>query len=273
MRIGLITCRELPEPDPDEDLLLAALRSAGVHASLVAWDGGGEPADFDLCCLRSCWNYHRRPDAFLDWVAATARETRLVNPEPVVRWNLHKRYLAELEARGTPIVPTAFLARGERASLAATAAARGWTDVVVKPAISAGSFRTRRFGDPADAAAQRFLDELVRSHDAMVQPTFEGEERAVVWIAGELTHAVAKSPRFAGEEERVSGALPVAADEADLAARVLALAPPGLLYARIDTMRTSAGALHLSELELIEPSLFLLQSPAALDRFVAALRG
>jgi len=30
----------------------------------------------------------------------------------VLRWNLHKGYLRELEAAGVPIVPTVFLERG-----------------------------------------------------------------------------------------------------------------------------------------------------------------
>ena len=45
----------------------------------------------------------------------------------------------------------------------------------------------------------------------------------------------------------------------------------GLLYARLDTMRSTEGSLLISELELIEPSLFLLQSEAATTRFVEAV--
>ena len=30
VRVGLVTCRNLPEPDPDQALLLAALDAAGV---------------------------------------------------------------------------------------------------------------------------------------------------------------------------------------------------------------------------------------------------
>jgi len=40
----------------------------------------------------------------------------------------------------------------------------------------------------------------------------------------------------------------------------------GLLYARVDVMRDDAGRMVLSELELIEPSLFLKQRALALQR-------
>lgn len=37
-RIGLVTCREIPEPDPEAEPLLQALRLEGVDAAWVAWD-------------------------------------------------------------------------------------------------------------------------------------------------------------------------------------------------------------------------------------------
>jgi hypothetical protein len=37
-RVALITCRNIPEPDHDEELLLAALRETGLQAEMLAWD-------------------------------------------------------------------------------------------------------------------------------------------------------------------------------------------------------------------------------------------
>jgi hypothetical protein len=44
-----------------------------------------------------------------------------------------------------------------------------------------------------------------------------------------------------------------------------------VLYARVDLMEGEPGEWLLSELELAEPSLFFVQHPEALSRFVAAL--
>lgn len=278
MRIGIATCRPLPEPDLDEPLLLEALRARGHTVRTVAWnDAGDDPGDCDVCVLRSTWDYPERPEAFADWVRRTARVTRLRNPAPVVLDNLHKSYLRGLEERGVPIVPTHWIATGERPDLAGILAAYGWSDVVVKPAVSAGSFRTRRFRDTELEGGQDFLRELARERDVMVQPYIRaveaGGERALVWIDGELTHAVEKRPRFAGQDEQVSGALEPRDDEREFAGRTLAALEDraGLLYARVDVFRDDAGALCLSELELIEPSLFLKQSPRALARLADAL--
>ncbi len=277
-RVGLVTCRVLPEPDPDQEPLLAALRERGLVPELLAWDAN--PADGsmrDLCVFRSCWNSHERPGEFLAWLDGAARRCRFLNPPDVVRWNFHKRYLLELSSAGVPVVPTRLFSRG--ATPAAIPDAPGWDDVVVKPAISAASFRTRRFPAGARAEAGAFLETLLGERDALVQPYVAGVERegerAIVWIDGAVTHAVRKSPRFAGAEESVSGSLPATEEERGIAERAIAavrrrLGGP-LLYARVDLMPDAAGRPLVSELELIEPSLFLAQEPAALLRLVDAI--
>ena len=46
--VGVVTCRPLPEPDPDEELLLAALEAAGVSASLLPWnDEQADPGRYE----------------------------------------------------------------------------------------------------------------------------------------------------------------------------------------------------------------------------------
>jgi hypothetical protein len=273
--VGLVTCKQLPEPDPDQDLLLGALGKAGMHAELLAWDDpGAEPAEHDLCVLRSCWNYYERPADFSKWIDSTAAVTRLRNGAEVVRWNLHKGYLGFLAESGVPIIPTVWFERGGRVDLRAILDREGWRDIVVKPAISASSYRTRRFGVSEVGEAQVFLDGLLADRDAMIQvylPAVESSgERAIVWIDGKVTHAVAKSPRFADGVERVSDALEVSDEERMFTQWALDQISEPLLYARADVV-IQDGSLLLSELELMEPSLFLMQSPSALDRFVAAI--
>lgn len=274
--VALVTCLELPEPDPDEKLLLCAVRQAGMSAELLAWDNSkGNPGEFDLCVLRSCWNYYEDPKAFLDWIAAAEAYSMLANPADIIRWNLHKSYLQELEDAGVSIIPTAWFERDESVDLLATMQKHCWNDVVVKPAVSAASFRTRRFRVDQANEGQAFLEALVRERDTMVQrymPMVESSgERALVWIDGQLTHAVRKSPRFADGAEQISDALMVSDQERAIADRALACVDGELLYARVDVMHDDDGKLLVSEVELMEPSLFLLQCPAALERLVGAI--
>jgi hypothetical protein len=191
--------------------------------------------------------------------------------------NLHKGYLRGLEARGVPVVPTAWIDAGAPRSLALLRAELGSLDLVIKPAISAGSWRTRRFCADADVAdAERFIAGLAADGDVMAQPYMASVEahgeRSLIWIDGAITHAIRKSPRFDDGAEQVSAALEPTAAEIGFAERALATVADQLLYGRVDIMWDDAGAMRVSELELIEPSLFLRQHPPALARLVAAIQ-
>ncbi len=274
--LRIATCRPLPEPDVDEDLLLAALAERGIAARMAAWNDPDENWDAPIpTLLRSTWDYiHALPD-FEAWIARAAAAAPLWNPPQVLHGNLHKRYLLELAARGVPVVPTELVAQGSGGTLAERLAARGWRDVVVKPAVGAGSFETHRLADGASGAGEALLARLAATRDVLIQPyqaSVEAHgERALVWIAGTFTHAVRKSPRFADGVEQVSAALPVSAAERAVGEAALAPLADQLLYARVDVAPDAAGQPQVMELELVEPSLFLLQSPPALARLADAV--
>ncbi len=290
MRVALVRCAVLPEKDPDMEPLLAALRRRGVVAGVIEWDPAPHaapahnPADWDVCVIRATWNYWRFEPQFRAWLDRAAGATKLLNPAPAVRWNMHKRYLLELRSLGVPVVPTLIgehrghastpaLAEADGLALLSQAAAQGWGEVVVKPCVSGGSWLTRVFAAGEHAAAAAFAAELLRERDAMVQPFIpsvrRGGERSIVVVAGEVTHAIVKHPRFAGDAERIEPA-PVTPRERDEARRVLdacrRCGVDDLLFARVDVMAADTGGDLLSELEIIEPSLFFQHGPEAADR-------
>lgn len=276
MSVAIITCQVLPENDPDEELLMDALSDAGLEPALVAWDDTGVNwGDYDLAVLRSAWNYIENLDAFLEWALHAGTETHLYNPVEVVQWNTHKGYLRALAKQGVPVVPTHWLGVAEELDLADIMADRGWHDVVAKPVVGAASFLTERITDATTDHALAFWRQLCDNGEVMVQPYMRSVEthgeRSLIWIDGELTHSVRKSPRLGAAEESVSDALPIPHAERELAEAVIADIPQSLLYARIDLIRDDEGAPMLAELELVEPSLFLKQDPAALKRLVRGI--
>lgn len=273
---------QLPEADVDEALLIGALEARGANVRLLPWDDTRQAArDDELVVVRSTWNYHRNADLFVEWVDRTGRVTRVLNPPAVIRANTRKTYLRDLEQRGIAVVPTEFVLRNEPRSIEEIARKRNWETIVIKPVVSAASFCTQRFEATRTSEAQRFLDELVRERDVMVQqwmPAVETYgERSLVWIDGEVTHAVRKSPRFIGGVETVSESeVPITNEERGFAERVVAPLTNDLLYARIDVVPDPGSAeggegLRVMELELIEPSLFLKQSAHALERLTTAI--
>ncbi|MCA9312012.1 MAG: hypothetical protein KDA21_12445, partial [Phycisphaerales bacterium] len=139
------------------------------------------------------------------------------------------------------------------------------------------SWMTRRFEAHERREAERFLEEILERRAALVQrcmPGFEAPgERSLVWIDGAWTHAILKRPRFAGEDEQVHAHGAPTARERAVASSALAGLEPHITYARVDLVPDDTGAdeVVISEVELIEPSLFFDHCPTALERYVDAL--
>ncbi|MEX2195244.1 MAG: hypothetical protein WD844_08145 [Thermoleophilaceae bacterium] len=276
--IALATCEDLPELDPDDAALVTALRGRGLDPRPAIWsDPEVDWAAFDLCLIRSVWDYFHRPGEFLDWVDRAGAAVPMWNPPETLRWNAHKSYLRELEAAGVPTIPTAWLKRGDPVDLRTLLAERGWDDAIVKPAVAGGSLGLHRVGE--GRAAQAHVDALLESGDTMVQPflpSITGGELSIVCVDGQPGHAVRKTPR-AGDirVQPEHGGLVERAEpdarEAEVARRVLDALPHPALYARVDLVRGRQGDPLLIEAECIEPRLFLAHDPDAAGRVAAAV--
>ena len=98
MRVALATCAGIPDLEPDDRLLLAALAAHGIDGVPAVWDDDKVDWDaFDLVVLRSTWDYAERRDEFLAWMRSLRR---VLNSAPLVEWNTDKRYLFDLEVGG-----------------------------------------------------------------------------------------------------------------------------------------------------------------------------
>jgi len=257
--------------DPELDVALAAFARRGVAVEAVDWaDPSVDWSRFRLVLVRSVWDYIERREEFLAWARKVAGVTRLANPVPVLERNTDKTYLRDLAEAGVAVVPTHWVAPGER--LADGDAP--WAELVVKPTISSGARDTVRTTDRAVAEAHvRTLTDAGRT--AMVQPYLpmveqEGET-SLLFLGGEFSHAVRRGPMLAGDGFADRAREPDA-DQLALAEQVLAAIPERaeLAYARVDLVRTADGSPVLIELELTEPRLFLNLHPAAPDRLAAA---
>lgn len=277
--IALATASSLPTPDIDETLLLPLMPGA----ELAAWDDASvDWSRFDAVVLRSTWNYTEHLDAFLDWAEGVSRASRLINPLSVVRWNTDKRYLAGLHTAGFPVVPTSYVAPGERPTVDLGGA------IVVKPTVGAGSKGAALFRDDADAARTHLESLHADGLTAMIQPYLDAVdtagETALIFLGGRFSHAARKAPILSQEiswstglyaDEKIVPRVPSAA-ERELA-EIIVAALPGLVdggdrvaYARVDLLPTPDGPVVL-ELELTEPSLFLAMDAAAPGRAAEAL--
>ncbi len=259
MTVLLATSGALPRGEPGAHVLDAVLAERGIDAAWACWDDPDvDWAAADLVAVRSTWDYISRPEEFLAW-ASSLEPSRLLNGADVFAWNHDKRYLADLG--DLPAVPT--LLADDRAGLGRGVAHFG--TAVVKPRVGAGGVGLIVVTDPEDprlidgAWVVQPLVESVRTHG----------ELSVYVIDGRLTQRFDKQPgaddirvneEYGGRVRAVAmgavGDLALRAHDA-LTAR---FGRP-MDYLRVDLLQWD-GDWVVSELELIEPGLYLDVSPA-----------
>ena len=281
--IAFATSAKVPDLTDDDRLLVSALAARGVASEPAIWnDDALDWERYSAVVIRSTWDYHLHLDEFLAWLdRLESLDVRVVNAPSLVRWNAEKVYLRDLADRGIAIVPTRWVERGERSSLEEILRETRWTDVVVKPSVSASAHQTWRMRADEVGARDEEFSSMVESGRVLVQPFLpaiqtEGEW-SLLFFGGEYSHAVLKRPRH--DDFRVQQAHGGTADTKepsrhviDQARRVLDAAGQPSHYARVDGCVVNRRFV-LMELELIEPDLFLRAHPAAPARLAAALLG
>lgn len=280
-RIAFLSTDSLEGYVIDDELALEPLAALGWRVETVSWRQTAIPwEDFDAVVIRTTWDYQKDPRSFLEALERIHRSTRLENSLELVRWNLEKRYLRDLERRGIGIVPTIWgesLADGRSRELFAEL---GAGEVVVKPVIGASAGDVFRLARTADDAAFDEVEATFAGQGYMAQPLMPGileeGEFSLMFFAGELSHAILKSPG-AGDfrvQEELGGrnqlieAEPLLLQRAREAFAAIGSTP---LYARVDMVRADGDDFVLMELELIEPSLYLRMDTEAAERFAGAV--
>lgn len=282
LRVALATYEHAPRLAPDDRELIPALGRLGIAAEPAVWSREREWERFDAIVIRSCWDYHRRSGEFLGWLdRLAAHRIPTWNSAEMIWWNADKRYLFDLAGHGVATVPTIVIETGTPDDVIAACAAQEWTRFVVKPTVSASGYETYSLMSPIDAESTARLSRATAVGDVLVQPFVDeiasDGEYSFIFIDGELSHAAIKRPgpgEFRVQTEFGGSVTPIdpPATLAKQAAQSLEVLPDTPLYARVDGVSRN-DAFLLTELELIEPNLFLESSPGAVDRLAAAIAG
>jgi hypothetical protein len=280
-RLGFATCSSEAELTADDRRTEEALHRLGFSLEPVVWDHGPlETGRLAGLIMRSCWNYHLHPQAFVAWLEAVAQGgTPIWNSPAITRWNLHKGYLAELERGGASLPQTLWIPQGGPASLQKLLLEHGLDEVVVKPQISLSAWSTFR-SSPAQAPAHQSAFEAVVAHSGAIVQAFVPEvqqtgEVSLVYLGGTFSHALRKRPkvgdfRVQGEFGATREAFQPTPSLLAQADAILAQVQEPLLFARVDGIERGERLL-LMELELIDPYLFLELAPGSEERFARAI--
>lgn len=273
-RVAILRCEKLPSfitweiPNLDElfeedNLLIRGFEAQGFQASPVVWS---EPnidwRQFDIALIRSTWDYLDAAEHFLHVLSnIESSSCKLYNPLSVIRWNLDKHYLLDLEQQGVQIIPTFMASHVELDTLHQLFVENQWQTAILKPAIGlAGSNTYRLTLHELENRLTKIRDEQPRS-EYLIQPFIETVitegEWSFIYFNQQLSHVLLKKP--APNDYRVQGiyggtiqsAEPQSGDILQ-ANSVLDRLSSDILYARLDFVRVN-GQLSVMEVELIEP--------------------
>jgi glutathione synthase/RimK-type ligase-like ATP-grasp enzyme len=261
----------------DDRLLTEALEKRGLKVTRTHWDNPSFVwAETKFVIFRTPWDYFNRYDEFAGWLEKASAVTTFINPVEIIRWNIDKHYMLDLQNAGITVPPTIFIEPDDKRALAQITVDAGWDEFILKPAISGGAWHTYRLNKDNLAEHEEIFKELIKNKSMMLQEfqnniTVKGEISFMLF-GGRFTHAVLKKAN--GGDFRVQddwgGTVhdySPSDDEISFAKQVVEKSTPGIAYARVDVMRDNRDELSLIELELFEPELWFRKHPPAAEIF------
>jgi hypothetical protein len=259
-------------------LLFEPLKELGWHAEEVSWRNDKvDWNSYDAVIIRSPWDYQDDPQAFLKVLQKIEEsDAVLENKLDIVKWNIDKTYLRDLESKGIEIVPSLWFDTFSPDLFPTVFSDLESREIVIKPTVSAGADDTFRIHQSNYDVFVEDLETAFADRPFLVQPfmdniTAEGEF-SVFFFGDTYSHTILKTPKtddFRVQEEH-GGRLTLVEPEEDLlkTARTMRdMIDPEPLYTRADYVRTADNTFALMELELIEPSLYFNMDPESPKRF------
>ncbi|MBK7129289.1 MAG: hypothetical protein IPH66_08015 [Crocinitomicaceae bacterium] len=265
----------------EDSLVLDALHQKGIHAIKKDW---ADP-DFDwtstrFALFRTTWDYFHRFSEFDVWLNQVHHSTKLINSYDLVRWNMDKHYLHDLEKKGIPIVHSYFVEKGSEMTLQQLIDHTGWDQSVIKPAISGAGRHTYRLEPGNIFTHEEIFKKLIENESMLIQPfqkniSEKGEVSHIV-IDGIYTHSVLKKAAegdYRVQDDWGGTVHPYKASkkEIEFAENAVRACSPVPLYARVDVMWDNDDQLALCELELVEPELWFRKNPKAAELLADAI--
>ncbi len=287
MRVAFFTCEEMPEMLPYDMEIIRMLNNRGITTNVLIWDRIDFTdeiflTEFDIVVIRSIWDYYRKTQKFLEFLDFLEKScVKVLNPLDIVRWNMDKKYLEELQSEGFYIIPTIFNHNNNGDSFE-EALSRGWNKMIIKPMISAGSYHTFVIDRSEKNRYNQIVEELYKNRPFMLQEFIpeisEGEISTITLedvIGGngkELSYSVTKVPKKGDYRVQFNyGGVYSSGDVdpyiKDISRSITARFNNRILYQRLDGLWRN-GEFLIMEIELIEPDLYFNYNKEAMQFWV-----
>lgn len=271
-----------------DQLIISPLADLGWQVEMVSWRKPDvDWSNYNAVIIRSPWDYQQDAAAFLSVLEAIeASSAHLENNLAIVRWNIDKQYLIDLQKHEVIIVPTIWQDRLAQNKLSADILSEYFEyfeqeQIVLKPRISANADNTFWLTRSNYSQHLEQINLAFSTRDFMVQPFMESVinegEYSLFYFNGHYSHAILKTPKandFRVQEEHGGQLLsvtpePVLMECAQQTMDAIKKSHQTPLYARVDFVRYENG-FALMEAELIEPSLYFNMDDESPIRFAKA---
>lgn len=277
-KIAIITYPKIPNLSEADQALIPLFLEKGFLAEPKCWgDLTTDWQQYEFLLFRSTWDYHLRETEFKAWLDFLDNQgVRIVNSSTVIKRNMHKFYLQELESKGIQIIPTLFSSSLSPISLDAIKD-KNWTRIVIKPAISAGAYLTEVID--VEPLTDRVFHAILKDSDWLIQPFLPeievNGEISMIFFKNEFSHSIIKMPKDGDfrVQKQFGGKYTLFQPSSALLAvgkNIVEQFDANLTYARVDGVVIN-GNFHLMELELIEPDLYFEFDKSFAQRLVDAI--
>ena len=264
----------------EDEVLMKQLSKQGLSSEKLDWSASHDLSKYKAVIFSSIWDYFHRFDEFCQFLQSSHGQTTFINSISTIEWNMDKHYLADLEKKGVPTIPTIFIEKGDSRSLKEIIEDSGWSKTVLKPCISGAARHTYKIDHNNIEEVNLIFKQLIKDESMMLQPymeqiTTKGEVSHIV-ISGEYAHSVLKKAKpgdYRVQDDFGGSVHDYQANKAEVAfAEKAVKACKDLpLYARVDAVWDNNDQLALGELELIEPELWFRDHPESAKMLAAAI--
>ncbi len=279
-KIALLSTDNLENFFTYDKLLIEPMKQFGWLAEEISWRNKTVNwRNYDAVIVRSTWDYQHDSENFIKVLHKINSSTHLENNLDLMKWNMNKKYLYDLQNKGVHIVETLWKNKFDRSEAVNYFEQLDAEEIIIKPNISASADNTYRLNKDTLITSFDILENTFSKREFMIQPfiknIIEEGEYSLFFFNGRYSHSVLKIPKdndFRVQEEHGGNIQPVTASEliVNSAQNIINKLPTIPLYARVDLVRVNNNQFALMELELIEPSLYLNKDSEAPVKFVKA---
>lgn len=266
----------------DDELAIPFLNNLGFNVDTISWRQKNDWDKYEMAILRTTWDYQNDPGYFLSVLnEINSSSAILQNDFELIKWNINKKYLKDLEGKNIDIVPTIWKEKFDDACLEDFFSYFNTEELIIKPVISANADNTFRIKKNEINNYNKELHKIFKKVPFMIQPFMKNiideGEYSLFYFGNDYSHAILKKPKpkdFRVQEEHGGIITSIKPEKKliNIGRNIITLLSSVPLYSRIDLVRNSNNNFELMEVELIEPALYFRTDALSPKRFASAIK-